>query len=320
MVAKGRLRDPRRIIIYGPEGVGKSSLAADAPAPLFLDIEDGTGRLDVARYPFGDGALAHVPSRYSDVLAAVDDLIASDHPYQTLVIDTLDRLEALLWRHMIERDQPSTKFKLVNIESYGYGKGYAAAVDEWRALALKLDRLRVARGMTIVLLAHAQIRTFKNPEGEDFDRYQLRLNDKAAGFLREWSDVTGFACFEESGVAIERGERARGVSTGRRLLRLNRSAAHDAKSRDAIPAELEIPADRPWALLAKAIDDAANLTAGQLEAAILAECERIGDGETTAKVVAAMTAAAADTAVLHRFLINLKNRTATPKEEASANV
>jgi hypothetical protein len=312
---------PLRHVIYGAEGVGKSSLAADAPTSLFFDVEDGSAHLNVARYLFRDGPGGHVPSCYADVLAALDDLIANESPYQTLVIDTADRLEALLWRHMIDRDSPRSKIPLTSIESYGYGKGFQLALDEWRALALKLDRLRSLRGMSVVLLAHAQIRTFKNPLGDDYDRYQFRVNDKAAGFLREWADVVGFARFEEGAAALN-GERARGVSTGRRVLMLERTAAWDAKVRGlALPPEVEIAVGSPWAPLAKAIADAADMTAEQLEEAINAECVRIGDAETTAKVAVALTAAKAkgDTADMHRYLISLKSRPqkpSTPKEEA----
>ncbi len=319
-IERGRLRDPLRFVIYGGEGVGKTSLAADAPVPLFLDVEDGSGKLDVSRYPFRDGPGGHVPASYKDVLAAIDDLTANEGPYRTLIIDTADRLEALVWQHMIERDKGTTKGGLTNIESYGYGKGYIAAVDEWRALALRLDRLRMARGMSVVLLAHSQIRPFKNPLADDYDRYVMRIHDKAAGFLKEWADVVGFACFED-GTAAGSGDRARGFTTGRRLLKLERTAAYDAKVRGlALPPEVELTVEHPWAPLGRAIEEAAGLTIEQLEAAINAECARIGDAETTAKVAASVTEAKgkSDSVALHRYLVALRSRPSiiTPKEEA----
>jgi len=310
-IVKQRLRVPLRVLIFGAEGTGKSTLASGAPAPLWFDVEDGSAHLEVARYPFRDGPGGHVPHGYQEILAAIDDLATHDHGYQTLVIDTLDRLEALMWQWMIQRDAPSSKVKLTGIESYGYGRGYVAAVDEWRSLCLKLDRLRMAKGMSIVMLAHAQIRPFKNPLGDDFDRYNLRLNDKGAGFLKEWSDITGFACFEE-GAASLGGERARGVSTGRRLLKLERTAAYDAKSRYALPAEVELNISNPWAPLADAIESALGMSSDVLTAAIAAECARIGDAETTAKVAKVVEEATKknDTNALHRYLVGLKNRPA----------
>lgn len=315
-----RLKDPLRCLFFGPEGVGKSTLAADAPTPIWLDIEDGSGRLEVTRYPFRDGRGGHVPQTYQEVLAAIEDLSTQDHPYRTVVIDTVDRLESLIWKFIIEREAPTFKGKLTNIEGFGYGRGYAIAVDEWRAFCLKLDRLRTSRDMSIVLLAHAQIRTFKSPTTDDYDRYGLRLNDKAAGFLREWCDIVGFACFEE-GAANVNGDRARGVSTGRRLLKFERTAAYDAKARFALPAELELSISSPWAPLGNAIESAANMTIEQIKAAIHAECVRIGDVEGTKKVHAAVVEADAksDSVALHRYLAALRTRPAitTPKEEAS---
>jgi hypothetical protein len=128
------------------------------------------------------------------------------------------------------------------------------AVDEWRELCRRLDALRMSRAMDIVILAHAQIRNFKNPVGEDYDRYGLRINEKAAGWLREWSDVTGFACFEEgASKEVADDSRARGYSTGRRLLRFTRSAVADAKTRLLLPSEMTLDPINGWARIAAAV-------------------------------------------------------------------
>lgn len=326
-VHKGRLRMPLRYVFYGPEGAGKSTLAAHAPAPIWLDVEDGTARLDVARYAFRDDGLGgHVPYTYEDVLSAITDLGTSEHSYQTLVIDTADRLESLIWKFMIARD--SGKQSAVNkngkefksIEDYGYGKGYQMALDEWRGLLLRLDRLRIAKGMSIVLLAHAQIRTFKNPEGEDFDRYHLRVNEKAAGLLKEWCDVTGFCTFEEGAKAWGDGDRAKGFSTGRRLLKLDRTAAYDAKSRLALPKEIELDPMNPWAPLAQAVDDGSNVD--KLCEYIDVELARIADTALTAKVKPLMDESRkkGDHESLSRYLIELKKRNNNTPKEGATNV
>jgi hypothetical protein len=318
-VQRGRLRLPLRYIVYGPEGVGKTTLAADAPDPIWLDIEDGSSRVNVARYSFHDGPNGHVPSGYGEITAAIDDLTNSDHPYKTLVIDTADRLESMIWRSMLERDSstsaqnPKTKV-YTSIEDYGYGKGYQMAVEEWRSLCARLDRLRAVRRMSIVMIAHAQIRPFKNPEGEDFDRYQLRIHDKAAGFLKEWADVTGFARFED-GAAKTPGaktDRPKGFSTGRRLLMLSRTAAFDAKSRISLPDEVEIAVEHPWGALAEAVEAGFEDEVKSLVAQIQTEVARIGDPDMAAKVEAATAEAVAknDGATLSRFLVGLKNRPA----------
>jgi hypothetical protein len=305
-IQKGRLRFPLRFVIYGPEGVGKSTLAAASPNPIWLDIEDGSSRLNVARYQFRDDASGHVPNNYAEVISAIDDLGMNDHPFETLVIDTADRLESLIWKFMMERD------KKTSIEDYGFGKGFNLAVDEWRALCVRLDRLRSVRRMSVILLAHAQIRTFKNPDGEDYDRYNLRINEKAGGFLKEWSDVAGFACFEE-GAAKQIGDkngRPKGFSTGRRLLKVARTAAFDAKSRIDLPAEVEMDLANPWGPLAAAVEAGYENELDKLASAIAAELARIGDDALAPKVEAATKEAVAkgDATSLSRYLADMKKR------------
>lgn len=307
---RGRLKIPLRCVFYGPEGVGKSTLAAYAPAPIWLDVEDGSGRMDVTRYPFRDEDGGHVPRTFADILAAIADLTQSPHEHRTLVIDTIDRVEALLWKHLIERDKGKVKGALENIEDYGYGRGYQIAVDEWRALCGKLDLLRVSRGMTIILLAHAHVKPFKNPEGDDYERYNLQINDKAAGFIKGWSDIVGFCHFDEGAGKLSGAMKAKGWSTGRRLLNLVRTAAYDAKGRGGMPAELALDAANPWGPLQKAMDDADNMAAPALVALIKAETARIGDAELGTKVEAAVVQAVGknDTETLNRYLQDLKRR------------
>lgn len=309
-VQKGKLAMPLRLVIYGTEGVGKSTLAAHAPAPIWLDIEDGSGRLDVPRYSFRDGPSGHVPLTYDEVLRAIEDLATGEHEYKTLVIDTADRLEALLWRHMIERDKSKVKGGVETIEDYGYGKGYNIAVDEWRGLCARLDALRARRGMSLILLAHATVKAFKNPEGDDFDRYNLQINEKAAGFIKGWADIVGFACFEGGAGKTLHGSRIKGWQSDRRLLKLARTAAYDAKGRGGMPAEVELDASNPWGPLAKAMDDAASLTPEQIAALVAEETARIGDDALRAKVDAAVAAALGknDTDTLNRYLNELKRR------------
>jgi hypothetical protein len=310
--SKGKLAVPLRYVVYGAEGVGKSTLAAHAPKPIWLDIEDGSGRLDVARYPFRDGDGGHVPQSYPEILAAIDDLAHNPHEYKTLVIDTADRLESLMWRWILERDSGKSSAlnkggkTMTSIEDYGYGKGYQLAVDDWRALCLKLDRLRMIRGISIIFLAHTQIRTFKNPTGDDYDRWVLRINDKAGGFLKEWADVTAFATFEESAGKLPGDDgRSKGYSTGRRLLKLERTAAFDAKSRIPLPAEVELDAGDPWGPLRKAVEEGMGVDPAVLKSQIEAEVARIGDPALGEKVAAAVKENP-DAGSLSRYLQKLK--------------
>lgn len=278
-VVKGKLEQPLRVLLYGQEGVGKSTFAANAPSPIFLGAEDGTSQLDVVRFP--------TPETWAEVLEAVATLTNDQHPYKTLVIDTLDWVEPLLWAHMIRRDR-NPKRDLQTIEDYGFGKGYQAALDDWRLLLAALERLRKAKGMHVVLLAHSWIKAFKNPEGDDFDRYELKLNAKAAGLWKEWADDVLFARFQVLAHKDTQTRRVRGVSTGARLIHTERSAAYDAKNRHGLPDELPLSwadyeaavkagkASEPTALRAE-IERKAKELGGDLEKAILESLPKAGN-------------------------------------------
>ncbi len=224
-VIRGKQDMPIRTLLFGTEGIGKSSWAAAAPRPIFIGVEDGTAHLDVERFP--------APETWDDVKEAVRVLTQEEHPYKTLVIDTLDWAEPLLWAHLCKRDsQP-------NIEAYGYGKGYQAALDEWRVFLAQLERAR-ARGMHVILLAHAWIKSFKNPAGNDYDRFELKLHPKAGGLLKEWVDSVLFATYETFAEQDTKTKRVKGISTGARIVHTTHSAAWDAKNRHSLPDQLPL--------------------------------------------------------------------------------
>ena len=233
-ITRGKVKKPHRIVGYGPEGIGKSSFAAGAPNPVFLPLEDGTNHLDVARLPRAE--------TWREAREAVRLLATEKHEYQTLVIDTLDALEALLWRHMVERDRfadEKQKTPLKDIEGYGYGKGYTKALEDWRGLLKDLETLS-AKGMHVILLAHSWVKSFKNPAGEDYDRYELKLHQKAAGLIKEWAESVLFMNYETFAKKDERTKRVRGIDTGARLIFTERRAAYDAKHRGNLPESLPL--------------------------------------------------------------------------------
>lgn len=230
-VVRGKLQQPPRIFVYGVEGIGKSTLGAGAPKPIILGVEDGTGRIDVPRFP--------TPRDLVDVLDAISELTTGAHDYQTLVVDTVDWLEPLIWEFICKRDDQ------VNIEGYGYGKGYQVALDEWRKLLGAFEKLRSTKKMGVVLLGHSFIKPFKNPEGEDFDRYELKVHSKAGGLLKEWCDAVLFANYETFAKKSEKDAKskfakAKGVSTGARLLFTERTAAYDGKNRYGLPSQIPL--------------------------------------------------------------------------------
>jgi hypothetical protein len=232
-VVTGRIKRPLRELLYGPEGVGKSTFGADAPNPIFIALEEGTANLDVARFP--------QPEYLDEVYQALRALGTEEHAYKTLVIDTLDALEPLIWKHICKAQN------VANIEEFGYGKGYNYALDEWRNLLNWIERLQAKKDMHVILLAHASIKTFKNPQGEDFDRYQLKLHEKAGGLIKEWCESVLFANYDIQAKKEKRYSRAKGVSTGARWIYTVRHAAYDAKNRYNLPERLPLRFDEFWA-------------------------------------------------------------------------
>jgi hypothetical protein len=265
-VSKGKVKKPTRVVLYGPEGVGKSTFGANAPKPIFLGSEDGTDQLDVQRFP--------TPETWEDVFAALRVLATEPHDYETLVVDSLDWLEPLLWEHVCKRDGEA------NIEAYGYGKGYQVALDEWRRMLAGLEQLRKAKPMHVVLLAHSVIKPFKNPTGDDFDRYELKIQAKAAGLIKEWSDAVLFANWETFAKKDSKTERVKGVSTGARLIYTERRAAFDAKNRYSLPDEMPLA----WEDFAAAVDAGHVAEPSALRAEITRKAQLLG-GEVEIKIL-----------------------------------
>lgn len=291
-IRRGRIETPNRTLLYGVEGIGKTTFGAGAPAPIFIGAEDGTGHLDVERFP--------QPESWIHVREALTTLRREQHSYRTLVIDTLDWAEPLLWKFICERDGKK------DIEDYGYGKGYVAALDEWRVLVNDLEQLRTAKGMQVVLLAHSWIKPFKNPEGDDFDRYEMKIHAKAAGLLKEWSDVVLFANYETFAHKDDKTKRVRGVSTGARLCYTTRTAAYDAKNRFSLPESIPLDWDEYDAALrrgqaadplafAEEIRRKAAELGGEIEEKVTALLgQHLGDAEMLAKINNRLNARLAD--------------------------
>lgn len=245
-ITRGKQPRPMRAVLYGVEGVGKSTFAAGAPSPIFLCSEDGTAHIDVARFP--------TPRSWPEVLEAIRVLTHEEHSFKTLVIDTLDWLEPVVWAHVCQTGGK------VNIEEFGYGKGYVLALDQWRLLLSRVDLLVKTRKVHVLMLAHASIKRVDDPQTGPFDRYRMKLHDKSADVLREWADAVLFARHEV--FAVERKGKTRGTSTGARVIHTQWTAAFDAKNRFDLPETL--PLD--WDEFERAAELRAPRDAGRLRA------------------------------------------------------
>jgi hypothetical protein len=222
-IRRGKITRPQKAVVYGPEGVGKSTLAGRLPEPVFLDTEGGTHHLDVARF---DSA-----ATWEEITSAVAQLGKSEHPFKTLVIDTADWLEKRLTEYLCRKANKES------IEDFGFGKGWVMLAEEFARFLHSLDAL-LDRGMHVVFLAHATVRKFEAPDqAGSYDRFELKLSKQVSPLLKEWADLVLFANYVTRTVEKDNGK-ARGVGGKERVLFANHAAAYDAKNRHGLPDKL----------------------------------------------------------------------------------
>jgi hypothetical protein len=229
---------PPRILVHGVHGVGKTTFAAGAPDPVFILTEDGLGTLDVPHFPLA--------RTFDEVMQELAALYTEEHAFRSLVVDSTDWLEPLVWARVCQDQGWSS------IEDAGYGKGYVHALDLWRQYIEGLNALRDDKGMTVVQLAHTDIKRFDSPESEPYDRYVIKLHSKASALLQEHSDVVLFANYRISTVKSDVGfnkKVTRALGSGERLLHTAERPAYLAKNRYALPDTLPMS----WAALVEAM-------------------------------------------------------------------
>lgn len=228
-VQRGRVSAPRRTLVYGTHGIGKSTFGSMAEAPIFIQTEDGLAGIDCERFPLA--------TKYREVLAAMSELYTEPHEYRTVVLDSLDWLERLIFAEVCANRG------VESIEDIGYGKGYVFALTQWREVLAGLDALRNDRGMNVILIAHAQIERFANPETDTYDRYSPRLQKLASALVQEWCDDVLFATYRIHTKTTNEGfdrKRVQAIGTGERIVRTTERPAHVAKNRLGLPEEFPL--------------------------------------------------------------------------------
>lgn len=212
-------------VVYGTEGVGKTTFASKADGAVFIDTEGSTTHMDVARFD--------TPVSVEDVIRDIQ--YAATHPDEvgTLVIDTVDSLEKLIFRAVCAEKN------IKNIEDLGYGKGYTYAKQKAQALLEELDKVKAA-GINVILVCHSMIRKFELPdEMGSYDRYMLKLNEKnIAPLIKEWADLLLFVNYRTDIVTDADGKTKKGKGGQKRIMYANHSACWDAKNRFGLPDEM----------------------------------------------------------------------------------
>ena len=215
------------VVLYGPEGIGKSTLASQFPNPIFIDLEHGTDTMDIAR--------TDTPKTFNDVLTLMTMILEEDE-FKTVVIDTADKLEQLITAHVLEAHH------LNSIEDAGYGKGYTYIAEEFVRFLRKCGEL-IDAGKNVVIVAHAMMRKFEQPdEMGAYDRWELKLSKKAAPLVKEWADMVLFLNYKTTVVTDEKtkSKKARG---GKRVMYATHHPAWDAKNRFGLDDELDMDFD-----------------------------------------------------------------------------
>lgn len=227
-ITSGVIAKSQKVVIYGPEGVGKSTFASRFPHPVFIDTEGSTANLNVDRLPS--------PTTWEMLMQEIAYI--KDNPIcDTLVIDTADWAEKLAIRKICQQH------RIDGIEGLGYGKGYVYLEEEFGKLLRKLSEL-IEVGVNVVLLAHAQIKKFEQPdELGAYDRWELKLQKKTAPLVKEWADMLLFANYKTMVINVDNQGAVKGKNKGqgqRRTIYTEHTAAWDAKNRHGLPSEMDM--------------------------------------------------------------------------------
>ena len=223
-ITSGIIGGAQRVVLYGPEGIGKTSFAACLPDPVFIDTEGSTVRYNVRRLP--------APESWPMLLGEVEWCIQNPEALRTLAVDTADWAERLCIQNILAAN------KVRSIEDFGYGKGYVMVQEEFgRLLNLLTDLTR--KGVHVILTAHAYMRKFEQPdEFGAYDRWELKLSKKVAPMVKEWSDMLLFANYETYVVRDDKTNTAK-AQGGRRVMFTTHNPCWDAKNRENFPDKMD---------------------------------------------------------------------------------
>ena len=234
-ITRGPRLMPQRIMVFGPHGVGKTTLAAQAPSPIFIQTEDGLGQLESPAFPLA--------SSVQDVMDAINTLYSEEHEFKTVVLDSADWLDNLI-QAQIKADYDE--------KARAYGKDALLCAEQWLLILNWLNALRRDRGMSVILLAHAEIKRYDPPDSDSYERYQPKIPSKSSAVIQEWADAVLFANFKtfvKAEAVTQQKTVKKAVSGGERLLHTGEKPAYLAKNRYALPDTLPMS----WTALEAAI-------------------------------------------------------------------
>lgn len=246
VVSSDQLWSPLRVLVYGEHGLGKTTFGCSFEKPILLRIEDGIGNLEVPTFP-------HRPATYDEMVQALEALHQEDHAFQTLVVDSLDWLEDKLLLPAACAYQ-----KISTIEEIPYGKGWAMVDKLWMEVLDWLDALRRDRGMTIVCVAHAAIKRFDPPDGEPYDRFQIKLQKRSNAIVQEWADIVHLLKLRTTKAVASKDVQQseyKATSQGERVIISETRPAHQSKNRYDLPEVVNVGKDKTYAHYHRVLHD-----------------------------------------------------------------
>ena len=223
-ITDGKIKRAQKVVLYGSEGIGKSTFAAKFPNPLFIDTEGGTSHMDVRRI--------EKPQTWDELIAVLNEVAITKNLCESLVIDTADWAEQLAISHIC------TKYKKTGLEEFGYGKGYTYLAEEFISFFEVLDKI-IASGVNVVVTAHAKMRKFEQPdEMGAYDRWEMKLSKQVAPLFKEWCDMLLFLNYQTFVVATE--NKSAKVQGGKRVVYTSHHPCWDAKNRHELPEVIDL--------------------------------------------------------------------------------
>ncbi len=226
-IIRGKQPCAKKVVVYGPEGIGKSTFASRFPEPIFIDTEGSTKDMDVARTP--------TPSSWTMIMEQVR-YIMNNKICRTLIIDTADWAEMLCVNHICDKNQKDS------VESFGYGKGYVYLQEEYGRLLNLLEDV-TKQGIHAVLTAHAKMRKFEQPdELGAYDRWEMKLSKNVAPIVKEWADMLLFCNYKTMVINVDGQGAQKGknkVQGGKRVMYTSHHPCWDAKNRYSLPEECD---------------------------------------------------------------------------------
>ena len=253
---------PPRVLVYGPPGIGKTTLAAEFPSPVFLQVEDGTPS-DLTINSFGR------LTSYDEVMEAIAALYTEEHANKTMVLDSVDKLEPLVWAKLCADNN------LANIEAAGFGKGYVLADAYWRDLLEGANALRRDKNMNVVFIAHSSIENVNDPTSASYSQYTIRLHKRAVALMQDEMDCIFFVnqdvtlkANDASGKSKSGpGARVRADGGGNRFIHTSPRPSYIAKNRYGLPDRIQYEKGKVWEVLSPYFPGNAKKPAAAVKAA-----------------------------------------------------